>query len=81
MAKGGYQSILQNLIRFFERWQKVLVEAGELLILSLLAGVPKNHRRLINNRTKVFCLILRISFILHKTYFTLDFEINIVEIR
>ena len=32
-------------------------------------------------RTKVFCLILRISFILDKAYANLDFEIKIVEIR
>ena len=55
----------------------------EFLIYKLVAlpGVPKKYRRLINNRTKVFCLIFRISSILNKTYPYLDFEIKIVEIR
>ena len=63
--------------QMFERWQKVL---GELFVLSLLPGAPKKCRRLINNRTKVVCLFLRISLILDNAYFNLAFEIKIVEI-
>ena len=44
-------------------------------------GVPKRYQRLINDGTKVFCIIFRISFILHNAYFYLDFEIKIVEMR
>ena len=40
----------------------------------------KNARRLINNRTKDFCLIFNISFILDRAQPKLDFTIKIVEI-
>ena len=45
-----------------------------------MPGVPKKNRRLINIRTNVYCLIVRIFPILDKTYTNLDFEIKIVEI-
>ena len=69
--------MLQNLIRFLKDGRKCWVKQGEFLILSLLPGVPKKYRRLINNRTKVFCLILRISFILDKACLNLNFWIGI----
>ena len=53
----------------------------ERYLLNIILGVPKRYRRLINNRTKVFGLIFRISFILHKSYPNLDFEIKIAKIR
>ena len=37
----------------------------------------KRYQYLINNRTEVFCLIFRISFILNKAYPKLAFEIKI----
>ena len=46
-----------------------------------IPDVPKKYRRLISNRTKVFCLIFRISFIVTVAYLNLDFEIKSVEIR
>ena len=46
----------------------------------LVPGVPKRVLRLINNRTKGFCLIFKISFVLDKVCPKLDFEIKIVEV-
>ena len=60
MAKEGYQSMLQNLIRSLKDGRNGWVNQGELFTLSLLPGVPEKYRLLINNRTKVFCLSLRI---------------------
>ena len=37
-----------------------------LVITFIVPGVPKKCWRLINNRTKVFCRIFRISSMLHK---------------
>ena len=48
--------------------------------VKLVPGVPKKYQRLIKNRTKVFCLIFRISFNLDKTHPILDFGIKTVEI-
>ena len=42
MAKEGYQSMLENLIRFLKDGRMCLVKQGELFILSLLQGVPKS---------------------------------------
>ena len=47
----------------------------------ILLEIQKKFLRLINNRTKVFCLILRNFCIFNRTYPNLDFEIKIVEIR
>ena len=79
MAKEGYQSMVQNLIIFLKDGRMCWVKQGELFILSLLQSVPKEYRHLINNRRKVFCLILRISFISDKAYLNLYFEIKTVE--
>ena len=49
-------------------------------ICQRLSGVPKKYRCLINNKTTVFCLIFRISFILDKAYLYLDLEMKIVKI-
>ena len=40
----------------------------------------KKYRRLITSRTKVFCSIFRIYYILYLAYFSLDFESKIIEI-
>ena len=40
----------------------------------ILSEIPKKFLRLINNRTKVFCIF-------NSTYPNLDFETKIVEIR
>ena len=61
MAIEGYQSMLQSLVRSLEDGRNGWVKKGELFILtSLLPGIPEKYWRLINNRTKVFCLSLRI---------------------
>ena len=39
-----------------------------------IPGVPKKYRCLINNRTKAFCLIPKISFCLNKTQIKSHFE-------
>ena len=60
MVKEGYQSMLQNLIIILKDGRNGWVKQGKLFTLSLLPGVPEKYWRLINNRTKVFCLSLRI---------------------
>ena len=49
--------------------------------IGFLQSVPKNIRRLINNRTKAYCLIVKISLILSKGQPDLDFDTKIIEIR
>ena len=44
-------------------------------------GVSKNCGRLINNRTKAFYLIFKISIVLNKAYPILGFKIIIVKIQ
>ena len=60
MAKEGYHSMLPNLNRILKDGRNGSVKQGELKTLSLLRGVLERYWRLINNRTKVFCLSLRI---------------------
>ena len=42
---------------------------------------PKKNRCLINNKTKLYCVIFKIPSILNKIYVDIDFGIKIVEIR
>ena len=51
------------------------------LLRSLYWVSQKKVLRLMNNKTKGFCSIFRISFVLNKIYPNLDFEIKIAEIR
>ena len=53
-------------------------EAGGVVYPQSTTGCPKNYWHLISK--SIFFLILRISFILAKGYFYLDFEIKIAEI-
>ena len=46
-----------------------------------LLGVLKKYRRLINNRTKGFCLIFIVFRVWNKMYRNLDFEMKTVKIR
>ena len=51
-----------------------------LLILPCTGCPRKSARRLINNRTKAYCLIFKISFIWNKAQPNLDFDFKITEI-
>ena len=48
---------------------------------SPIPDIPRNYRRLINNRTTVFCLMLIFVSVLNKAYRTLDVDTKIVKIR
>ena len=76
IAKEGYQSMLQNLIRFLKDGRNGWVKQGELFTLSLLLCAPEKYWRLTNNRTKVFCLEFEklISFISYKAYLKVGFD-------
>ena len=49
--------------------------------VSFIPGVPKKCQHLINNKTKAFCLISKLFYILNEAYLNLDFEAKTVEIR
>ena len=59
----GYQSMLQNLIRFLKDGRNGWMKQGELFTVSLPPCAPEKYWRLINNKTKALCLSLRIPFL------------------
>ena len=89
----GFRMLLHNIYKKILLHPGSLLDLFQLCLLTMypkgfqdactqfLPGVSSKYRCLINNKTKVLSLIVKLSSILAKTYPDLSFETNIVEIH
>ena len=67
-------------VKFLNERRSQVGRALRRILLLDHTGCPKKYRCFINNRTKVFCSILKTFPRLNNVYLNLDFLTNIVEI-